>query len=78
KLAVGDPSRAKQPDMIGKIAVNGIYKKHKIKKVTGEGKNNTEKKNLIDLIRLGSFMKDSLDLSLQKTVVNRVFAWQVI
>ena len=29
--------------------------------VTGEGKNNTEKKNLIDLVRLGIFMKDSLD-----------------
>lgn len=46
--------------------------------VTGEGKNNTEKKNLIDLIRLGIFMKDSLDNILLKTGVNRVFAWQVI
>ena len=46
--------------------------------VTGEGKNNTEKKNLIDLIRLGIFMKDSLDNILINTGVNRVFSWQVI
>jgi len=79
KLAVGDPSRAKQPDMIGKIVVNGKFAYESMfGEVTGEGKNNTEKKNLIDLIRLGLFMKDSLDLILQKTDVNRVFAWQVI
>lgn len=46
--------------------------------VTGEGKNNTEKKNLIDLIRLGLFMKDAFDNILPKTGVNRIFAWQVI
>ncbi|CAG8759670.1 13457_t:CDS:2, partial [Racocetra persica] len=79
KLAAGDPSRAKQPDMIGKVPVNGKFAYEAMfGEVTGEGKNNTEKKNLIDLIRLGLFMKDSLDLILQKTDVNRVFAWQVI
>ena len=46
--------------------------------VTGEGKNNTEKKNLIDLVRLGIFMKDSLDNISRKTGVNRIFSWQVI
>ncbi|PKC53154.1 hypothetical protein RhiirA1_511951 [Rhizophagus irregularis] len=46
--------------------------------VTGEGKNNTEKKNLIDLVRLGIFMKDSLDNISRKTGVNRIFGWQVI
>lgn len=46
--------------------------------VTGEGKNNTEKKNLIDLVRLGIFMKDSLDNISRKTSVNRIFGWQVI
>jgi hypothetical protein len=29
--------------------------------MTGKGKNNTEKKNLIDLIKLEIFMKDALD-----------------
>ncbi|CAG8786893.1 2547_t:CDS:2, partial [Racocetra fulgida] len=51
KLAAGEPSRAKQPDMIGKIAVNGKFAYEAMfGEVTGEGKNNTEKKNLIDLI----------------------------
>ncbi|POG71736.1 hypothetical protein GLOIN_2v1602210 [Rhizophagus irregularis DAOM 181602=DAOM 197198] len=68
KLAIGDPSRAKQLDMIGKLSIM----------VTGEGKNNTEKKNLIDLVRLGIFMKDSLDNISRKTSVNRIFGWQVI
>ncbi|GET53003.1 hypothetical protein GLOIN_2v826280 [Rhizophagus irregularis DAOM 181602=DAOM 197198] len=45
----------------------------------GEGKNNTKKKNIIDLIKLGIFMKDSIDLILQKTNVNSVlFRWQCI
>ncbi|CAJ0829744.1 16851_t:CDS:2 [Entrophospora sp. SA101] len=79
KLATGDPSRAKQPDMIGNIVNNGTFAYEVMfGEVTGEGKNNTEKKNLIDLIRLGLFMKDSLDIILQKTDINRVFAWQVI
>jgi len=47
--------------------------------VTGEGRNNTEKKNIIDLIRLGMFMKDSIDLTLHKANVNCVlFGWQCI
>ncbi|CAI2192000.1 4936_t:CDS:2 [Funneliformis geosporum] len=79
KLAVGDPSRAKQPDMIGNIVNNGNFAYEVMfGEVTGEGKNNTEKENLIDLIRLGIFMKDSLDNMLLKTGVNQVFAWQVI
>ncbi|CAG8715400.1 2154_t:CDS:2 [Funneliformis caledonium] len=79
KLAIGDPSRAKQPDMIGKIVNNGKFIfETMFGEVTGEGKNNTEKKNLIDLIRLGLFMKDALDNILPKTGVNRIFAWQVI
>ncbi|CAG8605165.1 19589_t:CDS:2, partial [Dentiscutata erythropus] len=68
---VGDPPRAKQPDMIvvnGKFAYEAMFGE-----VTGEGKNNTEKNNLIDLVRLGLFMKDSLDLILQKTDVNHIF-----
>ncbi|CAI2196312.1 16698_t:CDS:2, partial [Funneliformis geosporum] len=79
KLAIGDPSRAKQPDMIGKIVNNGRFVYETMfGEVMGEGKNNTEKKNLIDLIRLGIFMKDALDNILPKTGVNRIFAWQVI
>lgn len=47
--------------------------------VMGEGKNKTKKKNIIDLIKLGIFMKDSIDLILQKTNVNSVlFRWQCI
>ncbi|CAJ0910107.1 704_t:CDS:2, partial [Entrophospora sp. SA101] len=79
KLASGDPSWAKQPDMIGKIVNNEKFVYEAMfGEVTGEGKNNMEKKNLIDLIRLGLFMKDSLDIILQKNDINRVFAWQVI
>ncbi|CAB5181426.1 unnamed protein product [Rhizophagus irregularis] len=79
KLAIGDPSRAKQPDMIGKIVNNGKFVYESMfGEVTGEGKNNTEKKNLIDLVRLGIFMKDSLDNISRKTGVNRIFGWQVI
>jgi len=79
KLAVGDPSQAKQPDMIGKIVNNGKFVYETMfGEVAGEGKNNTEKKNLTDLIRLGIFMKDSLDNILPETGVNRIFAWQVI
>ncbi|PKY60331.1 hypothetical protein RhiirA4_483918 [Rhizophagus irregularis] len=45
----------------------------------GEGKNKTKKKNIIDLIKLGIFMKDSIGLILQKTNVNSVlFRWQCI
>ncbi|CAG8658213.1 11643_t:CDS:10, partial [Acaulospora morrowiae] len=79
KLAIGDPSRAKQPDMIGKTVNNGKYVYETMfGEVTGEGKNNTEKKNIIDLVRLGIFMKDSLDNISRKTGVNRIFGWQVI
>ncbi|PKY35318.1 hypothetical protein RhiirB3_421069 [Rhizophagus irregularis] len=79
KLAIGDPSRAKQLDMIGKIVNNGKFVYESMfGEVTGEGKNNTEKKNLIDLVRLGIFMKDSLDNISRKTGVNRIFGWQVI
>ncbi|CAG8470525.1 514_t:CDS:10 [Acaulospora morrowiae] len=80
KLANNDPSRAKQPDMIGNVLHNGRFAYEMMYgEVTGEGKNNTEKKNLTDLIRLGIFMKDSLDNILQKTGVNSiVFAWQSI
>ncbi|CAG8737181.1 3307_t:CDS:2, partial [Ambispora leptoticha] len=79
KLAIGDPSRAKQPDMIGKTVNNGKFVYETMfGEVTGEGKNNTEKKNLIDLVRLGIFMKDSLDNISRKTGVNRIFSWQVI
>jgi len=49
KLANNDPSRAKQPDMIGKIVNNGKFAfEGMFGEVTGEGKNNTEKKNIID------------------------------
>ncbi|CAG8639531.1 8830_t:CDS:10 [Ambispora gerdemannii] len=79
KLAISDPSRAKQPDMIGKIVNNGKFVYETMfGEVTGEGKNNTEKKNLIDLVRLGIFMKDSLDNISRKTGVNQIFSWQVI
>ncbi|POG59722.1 hypothetical protein GLOIN_2v826280 [Rhizophagus irregularis DAOM 181602=DAOM 197198] len=65
--------------MIGKIVNNGKFVYESMfGEVTGEGKNNTEKKNLIDLVRLGIFMKDSLDNISRKTGVNRIFGWQVI
>ncbi|CAG8710243.1 1867_t:CDS:10, partial [Funneliformis caledonium] len=79
KLAINDPFWAKQPDMIRKIVNNGkIIFETMFREVTGKSKNNTEKKNLIDLIRLGLFMKDALDNILPKTSVNQIFAWQVI
>ncbi|KAG9291287.1 hypothetical protein G9A89_021789 [Geosiphon pyriformis] len=80
KLANSDPSRAKQPDMIGKVVHNGKFAfELMFGEVTGEGRNNTEKKNIIDLIRLGMFMKDSIDLTLHKANVNCVlFGWQSI
>ncbi|KAF0474674.1 hypothetical protein F8M41_024698 [Gigaspora margarita] len=80
KLANDDPTRAKQPDMIGNILNNGKFVHEMMYgEVTGEGKNNTEKKNLLDLIRLGIFMKESIDNILQNTCVNStVFAWQSI
>ncbi|CAG8586962.1 38502_t:CDS:2, partial [Gigaspora margarita] len=71
KLAVEDPFQTKQPDMIGKIVVNVGKFAYEVMfgEVTGEDKNNPEKKNLIELIRLGLYMKDSLDLILQETML---------
>ncbi|CAG8478033.1 5627_t:CDS:10 [Paraglomus brasilianum] len=79
KMANNDPSRAKQPDMIGEVIHNGKFAYELMfGEVTGDG-NNNDKKNIIDLIRIGIFMKDSLDLILQKTNVNSVlFGWQCI
>ncbi|CAI2191868.1 2072_t:CDS:10, partial [Funneliformis geosporum] len=80
KLANLDPSRAKQPDMVGKI-VNNKKSKYEFMfgEITGEGKNNNMKKNNLDLIRLGIFMKDALDLLIKNTRKDHmVFAWQAI
>lgn len=44
-----------------------------------EGKNNNEKKNKLDLIRLGIFMKDALDLLIKKSEKDIItFVWQTI
>jgi len=80
KLANLDPSRAKQPDMIGKV-INNNKPKYEMMfgEITGEGKNNNLKKNNTDLIRLGIFMKDALDLLIKNTRESRmVFAWQMV
>jgi len=80
KLANLDPSRAKQPDMIGNV-VNNNKSKYEMMfgEITGEGKNNNIKKNNLDLIRLGIFMKDALDLLIKKTEKNHMtLAWQTI
>ena len=80
KLADLDPSRAKQPDMIGNV-VNNNKSKYEIMfgEITGEGKNNNTKKNNLDLIRLGIFMKDALDLLVKKTGKEHMtFAWQTV
>lgn len=80
KLANFDPSRAKQPDMIGNI-VNNNKSSYEMMfgEITGEGKNNKTKKNNLDLIRLGVFMKDALDILVKKTKKDRiVFSWQCI
>ncbi|RUS14500.1 hypothetical protein BC937DRAFT_93720, partial [Endogone sp. FLAS-F59071] len=72
--------RAKQPDMIGTIVKNN-KSAHEIMfgEITGEGTNNTVKKNTVDIIRLGIFMKDALDDLLLKTSVKcTVFSWQAI
>ncbi|KAG9304534.1 hypothetical protein G9A89_020098 [Geosiphon pyriformis] len=70
KLANNDPSRAKQPDMIGNVVSNSRFVYEVMfGEVMGEGKNNIEKKNAIDLIRLGVFIKDALDNILHKTGV---------
>ncbi|CAG8716387.1 10766_t:CDS:2, partial [Funneliformis mosseae] len=74
------PSRAKQPDMIGNI-INNNKCKYEVMfgEITGEGKNNNAKKNSLDLLRLGIFMKDSLNCLIKNTGENRiVFAWQII
>jgi len=47
--------------------------------ITGEGKNNNIKKNNLDLIRLGIFIKDALDILIKKTGNDcTTFAWQTI
>ncbi|CAG8614512.1 7530_t:CDS:2, partial [Paraglomus occultum] len=77
KLADLDPSRAKQPDMIGNV-VNNNKSKYEIM-FGEEGKNNNTKKNNLDLIRLGIFMKDALDLFVKKTGKEHMtFAWQTV
>ncbi|UZO24703.1 uncharacterized protein OCT59_016998 [Rhizophagus irregularis] len=60
KLAIGDPSRAKQLDMIGKLSIMENLFMNRCS------------------VRLGIFMKDSLDNISRKTSVNRIFGWQVI
>ncbi len=46
---------------------------------TGEGKNNNTRKNILDLIRIGIFMKDALDYIIKKTGRRCViFGWQII
>ncbi|RGB35638.1 hypothetical protein C1646_111857 [Rhizophagus diaphanus] len=80
KLANFDPSRAKQPDMIGNI-VNNNKSNYEMMfgEITGEGKNNKAKKNNLDLIRLGVFMKDALDILVKKIGTDRiVFSMQSI
>ena len=77
-FANNNPSRAKQPDMIGKVVNNSrFFCEAMFGEVTGEC-NNTEKKNAIDLIRLGVFMKDALDDVFQKASVKCVFSWQAV
>ncbi|RGB38901.1 hypothetical protein C1646_755124 [Rhizophagus diaphanus] len=80
KLANLDPSRAKQPDMVGNITNNNksvfevMYGE-----ITGEGKNNNIRKNTLDLIRIGVFMKDALDDIIKKTGRRCViFGWKTI
>jgi len=61
--------------------VNNNKSKYEIMfgEITGEGKNNNEKKNNLDLIRLGIFMKDALDLLIKKTGEDHmIFAGQTI
>ncbi|RUP43074.1 hypothetical protein BC936DRAFT_137663 [Jimgerdemannia flammicorona] len=81
KLANLDPSRAKQPDMIGTVVHNNKSRYEMMfGEVTGDGKNKTIKKNNVDLIRLGVFMKDALDILIQKTgrKDHVLFGWQAI
>ncbi|CAG8587750.1 14259_t:CDS:2 [Gigaspora margarita] len=80
KLANLDPSRAKQPDMIGKVINNNKPKYEMMfREITGEGKTNNLKKNNMNLIRLGIFMKIALDLLIKNTRESCiVFAWQAI
>ncbi|CAG8733263.1 10565_t:CDS:2, partial [Funneliformis caledonium] len=80
KLANFDPSRAKQPDMISNVVNNNkSYYEMIFGEIIGEGKNNKTKKNDLDLIRLGVFMKDTLDILVKKLRKDRiVFSWQSI
>uniref|UniRef100_U9UEL0 Uncharacterized protein n=1 Tax=Rhizophagus irregularis (strain DAOM 181602 / DAOM 197198 / MUCL 43194) TaxID=747089 RepID=U9UEL0_RHIID len=72
------PNTSSTSAKVRKLAIGKFVYESMFGEVTGEGKNNTEKKNLIDLVRLGIFMKDSLDNISRKTGVNRIFGWQVI
>ncbi|CAG8583882.1 3728_t:CDS:10 [Funneliformis caledonium] len=80
KLANFDSSRAKQLDMISNIVNNNKSSYEMMfRKITGEGKNNKAKKNNLDLIKLGVFMKDALDILVKKIGKDRiVFSWQSI
>ncbi|CAG8486524.1 5147_t:CDS:2 [Scutellospora calospora] len=73
KFANLDSSRAKQPDMIGNV-VNNNKSKYEMMfgEIIGEGKNNSIKKNNLDLIKLGIFMKDALDILIKKTGKNHI------
>jgi len=80
KLANLDPSRAKQPDMIGSVINNNTSAfELMFGENTGEGKNNNIRKNTIDIIRLGIFMKDALDNIIKNTGRScAVFGWQTV
>ncbi|CAG8546711.1 346_t:CDS:10 [Paraglomus brasilianum] len=80
KLANLDPSRAKQPDMIGSVINNNTSAfELMFGENTGEGKNNNIRKNTIDIIRLGIFMKDALDNIIKNTGRSCVvFGWQTV
>ncbi|CAG8613921.1 7065_t:CDS:2, partial [Acaulospora morrowiae] len=80
KLVNTDLSRAKQPDGIGNVTNNNkpafevMYGEN-----TGEGKNNNIRKNTLDLIRIGIFIKEALDNVIKET--GRcfvIFRWQTV
>ncbi|CAG8688908.1 2032_t:CDS:2, partial [Racocetra persica] len=68
KLANIDPSRTKQPDMISNFINNNKSIFEIIfSEIIGEGKNNNIKKNTLNIVRLGTFIKDALDNIIQNT-----------
>ena len=80
KLANLDSSCAKQSDMVCNIINNNksvfevMYDK-----ITSEEKNNNIRKNTFDFIRIGIFIKDTLDDIIKKTGRGCVvFRWQLI